>query len=312
MGKRGGPKTGKWQLGDVIKAIAKEECCGTVDALMVFGLHAVLAGMSRVPACAEHCIVKGGTALRLALGQPIGRVSTDLDLSLFEATRESFDPTLITSDVARETANALGEALEHPAEIIIRTPEDRTQPAYPGLPALLRYRLVVEARLTPGKVTVANSNHFIIELAVDELVDGQALEDLAVSAYGLPIRLRMYSAVQAMAEKLRALLQKLQHFERTGNAESFQPRHVHDLVLLSRRLPTGYEASLRHLFDQKCERRLVPMHERTVERLTHPALRDAVMRSSHPRSAEAWALLERLAPIVCPRSGDRPTTVPEP
>ena len=159
--------------------------------------------------------------------------------------------------------------------------------------------VVVEARLTPGKVTVADSNHFIIELAVDELVDAQALEDLAVSSYGLPIRLRMYSAIQAIAEKLRALLQKLQHYERTGNAASFQPRHVHDLVLLSRRLPAGYEGSLRLLFDQKCERRLVPIQERTVERLTHPALLEAVMRSQHPRSADSWALLQRLAAIVC-------------
>jgi predicted nucleotidyltransferase component of viral defense system len=292
-------KGGKPTIREVVDGICAGEGCGKVDALMIYGLRAVLAGMSRMPACYEHLILKGGTALHLAIQEPLGRISTDLDLSLIDATKETFDPRIISDDVAREIVTVLSEALLDPAQVRISTPMDATAPKHPHLPALYRYRLVVEANLGSPTRTVANANGFQIELAVDELVDPTALEELTVAPHGLPIRMRMYAPVQAIAEKLRALLQKHQHYDRTGVAGSFNPRHVLDLLPLSRRMMPEDRAKLRPLFHLKCERRQVPPAERTVARMTNAVLRDQVDRSMHPWREQAWALLLQFAEEVC-------------
>jgi hypothetical protein len=291
----------KPKVRDAVSAIAKEERCGTPDALIAFGLRAVLAAMSRVPACQEQLVVKGGTALRLATGQPIGRVSTDLDLSLLEAG-SSFDPENLTGEVTREIAVIIDEIYADSASVTIRLEADRTSPPYPQLPKLIVFRLDASADLGGRNPTRTNNKQFLIEIAVDEYVDRELLTILEVVTYGFPIRFQMYAPVQAIAEKLRALLQKLQHFERTGNEASFQPRHVLDLEFLFARLAKTDLGKLKSLFDAKCLARLVPETERTRERLLHPRLKSKVEEEAKRigRSVASWQRLEELAAIVCP------------
>jgi hypothetical protein len=300
-------KGGKQKILDVVNDICAKEGCGKVDALMVFGLRAVLAGMSRIPYCYDHLVLKGGTALHLAIQEPLGRISTDLDLSLMDATKEDFDPSIISDDVARMIITVLSDALLDPAHVQIRAPIDRTAPSYPQLPALYRYRLVVEASLGGSAKTIANGTRFQIELAVDELVDSSLLEELHVAPHGLPISMRMYAPAQAIAEKLRAILQKHQHYERTGAEGSFSPRHVLDLLPLYQRLDPTDRSKLRPLFHAKCGRRLVPPEERTAARLTNAVLRAQLDRSAHPQRQQAWELLLHLADEVCgkPSSEDQ-------
>jgi len=290
------------QIRSIVGEIQKEESCGVVEALMAFSHCAVLAGMSRIPACYEQLILKGGTALRLSLGRPIGRVSTDLDLSLLECC-DSFDVLLITSDVTREIANVLSETYSDSAQITIRLLADRSKPDYVELPKMYSFRMFTEAFLNgPSKsATKVDSKSFLIELAIDEPVEKESLTVLDLKAHGMPIRLQMYAPVQAMAEKLRALLQKHHHFDRTGDVASFQPRHVFDLHLLFDQLNPGDLNRLEPLFAMKCDGRSIPAAERTRARMLHPALHKAVLAEATRRglTMASWQRLEELAHLVC-------------
>jgi hypothetical protein len=290
------------QIRAVVAEIQKEEGCGVVDALMAFSHRAVLAGMSRIPACYDQLILKGGTALRLSYGHPIGRVSTDLDLSLLEC-RDSFDVLLITSDVTREVANVLAESFSDSAQITIRLIADRSKPDYSELPKMYSFRMTTEAFLNgPGRsATKVDSKAFLIELAIDEPVEKESLSVLELTEHGMPIRLQMYAPVQAMAEKLRALLQKHHHFDRTADVASFQPRHVFDLRLLYDQLGPGDLERLKPLFNMKCDSRSIPAGERTRARMLNPALRAAVQAEADRRGLPmaAWLRLEGLAQLVC-------------
>ena len=291
----------KPRIKDIIEHIVATEKCDLVEALMVFGHRAVLAGMSRIPHCYKHLILKGGTALHLAQGAPIGRISTDMDLSLLDVMTEQFDHTLITHDVAREIITVLHDALSDSAKVTIQAPIDRTNSPYPEQPDLYQFRIIVAAVLSGNSATIANGKRFIIELSTDEYIDDTLLEELDIAPYGLPIRMRMYAPIQSIAEKLRAILQKHQHFDRKGNVASFQPRHVLDLVPLMARIKPGDLEKLPALFAIKCDSRLVPSAERTFERMTNPVLRERVGTSVMPHRHEAWATLERLATLVCQR-----------
>lgn len=283
-----------------VHAIQQEEACGVVEALTTFGLRAVLAGLSRSAPCREQLVLKGGTALRLRHGRSIGRVSTDIDLSHIDGA-PTFDPGLIVSDVAVVTARVLAETFADAASVQIRLEADRSQPKYPELPAMYVFRLHARATLDGRTETRADGKAFLLELVLDEYVDRTLLEDLTVVANHMPIDLKAYAPVQAMAEKLRALLQKLQHYERTKNQGSFQPRHVFDLALLYDQLRPGDIDRLKPLFDRKCDVRLVPSGERTRERLLHPKLHEAVLAGKNPTHATAaWNRLAELASVVCP------------
>lgn len=283
-----------------VLAIKDEEGCDIVQALTTFGLRAVLAGLSRSAVCREHLVLKGGTALRLRHGRSIGRVSTDIDLSHLDGS-ERISPDVIIGDVAVETAEVLAETFEDAASIDIRLHEDRSHPKYPEQPAMYSFRLSARASLGGKHVTEANQKLFLLELVIDEWVDRELLEDLVVVVNHLPIRLKAYAPVQAMAEKLRAILQKLQYFEKKGTAASFQPRHVFDLLLLYDQLAPGDLAKLKPVFHRKCEVRLVPPQERTRERLLHPVLYEQMVAADKGGAiaAAAWRRLMELASVVC-------------
>lgn len=280
--------------------IAREESCGSVEALMTFGLRVVLAAMSRSPRCYEHLVLKGGTALRLMHGRPIGRVSTDIDLSHLDGSGQ-ITPEDLIGDVTTETAALLAETFSDSATVQIRLLEDRTQPPHPELPKMYSFRLFASAQLGSSNPTRADHRLFLLELVIDEYVDRDLLEDLDVRVHGMPIKLRAYAPVQAMAEKLRALLQKLHHYEERHDPASFQPRHVLDLQLLYDHLRPGDLERLKPLFDRKCEVRLIPPEQRTRARLLHPVLREMVEAEAKLRGIGmvGWARLEELAGIVC-------------
>ncbi|MEK7411985.1 MAG: nucleotidyl transferase AbiEii/AbiGii toxin family protein [Planctomycetota bacterium] len=262
---------------------------------MAFGLMAVLAGMSRVPACREHVVLKGGTALRLFLGRSIGRVSTDIDLSLLDTTHP-VPIDVFTGDVRRETTNAIAEVFSDPAEIDIQLLEDRTTPPYPETPKMVKFRL--SARY---QKTLANRSLFLAELTLDEYVDQHLTKIIERDLYGLRVSLRAYAPVQAIAEKLRAILQKHQHFDRNGNLGNFEPRHVLDLVPLSELLEAGDLELLKPLFHRKCDARLVTPAERTRARLMNPHLHSAVEQECQRQGIApvAWERLRKFAELVC-------------
>jgi hypothetical protein len=296
------PRTPKGKRGihEALDEIRSEEGCALPDALVAFSLRAVLAAMSRLPSCHEQLVVKGGTALRLACRKPIGRVSTDLDLSLLDA-RSPFDEHVITEELPRAIAELVDEIYDRPLTITIRATKRPAGRNLPQIPELYIFRLA--ARVDLGHQTIhARGDLFRIELAMDELVDPASLQPLDLSISGFPIRFLMYAPVQAISEKLRALLQKLQLYERSGNAGTFQPRHVLDLEFLYPLLAEEDRSKLRPLFDAKCAMRNVPEAERTRARLLHDHLRTAVeaeaLRSG--RTMAAWQRLEELAAIVCP------------
>lgn len=65
---------------------------------------------------------------------------------------------------------------------------------------------------------MARGKGYKIDLTCDEYLDLDLIEDLRVTSYGIPIDVRAYAPLQSLAEKMRAILQKRRHFERTQNA----------------------------------------------------------------------------------------------
>ena len=291
---------GKRSIHEALVQIQGEEGCDLPDALVPFSLRAVLAAMSAIPSCHDHLVVKGGTALRLACDKPIGRVSTDLDLSLLDAG-STFDEHAITELLPRTIIDLVDAIYDRPLSIQIKTGKRPARRHIPNIPEL--YVFGLKASVDLGHQTVrAKADLFQIELATDEYVDPAFLQTLEVESSGFPIRFRMYAPVQSISEKLRALLQKLQLCEKRGNPGELQPRHVLDLEYLFPLLAAGDRPHLKALFDAKCSARNVPQAERTRERLLHPLLKSAVeaeTKRSH-RTMAAWQRLEELAALVCP------------
>ena len=280
-------------LSKTLGHIMAQEKCQIDDALMAFGLNAVMAGMSLVPACQEQVVLKGGTSLRLLLKQPLGRISTDLDLSLVAGARVTTE--VFTGDVRRQCANVLAEYFTDTAEIDIQLRLDRQQPKYADTMKLMVWRLTARY-----KKTLANRSGFLVELALDEFVDLDKTFMLETTAHQMPIRLRAYAPIQSIAEKLRAILQKHQHFDRNGLINNFEARHVTDLVALKSLLQPGDLETLHVLFHRKCDARRIPQAERTRERLLNPKLKEAVA-TSHQKlqlRTDPWLVLVSLVDIV--------------
>jgi len=206
---------------------------------MLLSLWVVLSAMTRVDECAQHLVLKGGTLLRLRHGSWIGRVSKDLDLSLYADGLHQFRPEVITGEVQQEADGLLRRSLRDHGQISVRLEKTPDQ-AHPGNARMYGY--LIRAQLGS---TIARGRKFGIELAVDEYIDPDHLEHvrmqpMAELGLNLPIQLLAYDPVQAMAEKLRAILQKRQHFDRTGQeGGNFVPRHVTDLMFLHEQMRPG-------------------------------------------------------------------------
>ena len=110
--------------------------------------------------------------------------------------------------------------------------------------------------------------------------------------------------LQSIAEKLRALLQKLRHYEDglanglaaddPGLRGNFIPRHVLDLQILLRLTPPGDLERLPRLLHAKCAAKGIPPQDRTTERLLHTRLRQSIEEFHPRRAATAWTTLEAL------------------
>lgn len=293
------PRTKKPTLPQILRFIGDTDGAQRGEALMLLTLWVILAAISRHPS-RRYLVVKGGTLLRLLHGQPIGRVSTDLDLSLHARDPQQFQPEVMTGPIITAARRIISELVSDPTSITIELtlrPED----ARHGNTQLYRFRLFAAA----AGMRVDNS-HFRIELSVDEAVVEDHLMGLVVNplhgmGLQLPIRVQAYDPIQALAEKLRAILQKHAHFDHTQNPANWEPRHVMDMLLLMEHVPAvGGLDDLPEVFARKCAAKseILPPELCTRARLLPGPLRQIVL--TKPNGPAAWALLERLAGIVLP------------
>jgi len=286
----------------------RDACCvGVQQALRTIALIAFAGGLSRVPAIADSMCLKGGTLLRLWTAGSIGRPpSKDLDASVLTA---GFVPSLIDEAVIHETnallAETFFETMRMRAELVRRPDDVRRM----GDAHLYVFRLHVEAAITPSnprRLSRLDDTSFKFEASTDEVVDKAHLIKLDETHHGLPIRLRAYAPLQAMAEKLRALLQKRRYLEIAGDRPGFQgnviPRHVMDLELLITRVKPEDLTALPDLFARKCDAKSISLDERTPERFLTPELQAAVRLDcfAHKRDfVRVWSILEDLVGRVC-------------
>lgn len=153
-----------------------------------------------------------------------------------------------------------------------------------------------------GKTTVARGKGYKIDLTCDEYLDLDLIEDLRVTSYGIPIDVRAYAPLQSLAEKMRAILQKRRHFERTQNAGNWVPRHLFDLVPLRRLVTEEDLRRLPGLFRRKCACRQIPVDGQVRGLLLDERLLDVARLKDRVRAEAAWGVLRALADdVVLPK-----------
>ena len=180
--------------------------------------------------------------LRLMCSQPLDRLSTDLDLSSYLGTDmpSSFGSTeemniFFASQLGRAATEILRRVYSK-GDATVTVTFDRESPNErdPTDPHTLTYPIIVTAILRPGKKTEAKSQRYKIDLTCDEYVDRNLVVEMNTMSYGIPIAVLAYAPLQSISEKLRAILQKHRHFDRGQNSGNWVPRHLLDLVPLSR------------------------------------------------------------------------------
>lgn len=280
------------------------DCPQITDAVRTLALVAFAGAISRVPDLAQNLCLKGGTLLRILNGGRIGRPpSMDLDATVLGPV---FDPTVVETRVAGELGSLLAELYGDELRIRVeRRPPNQARRAQDSV--IHVFRLHADAaiqRSAPGKRSMIEPNDFRFEATEQEMVDRDLLLHLDHDMYGIHLAMPAYAPLQSIAEKMRALLQKLRHYEDglakglaaddPGLRGNFIPRHVLDLEILLRLTPPGDLGRLPELFHAKCAAKGIPPQERTAERLLHPRLRQSI-EEHHPRRATAaWAILETL------------------
>lgn len=288
----------KIKIEKALSWIQSTEKCRREEAITMLALWIVLAAMSRIEECYEQLVVKGGTILRLRNQSPIGRVSKDLDASLLMHA-DAFRPELITEDVKAQVDSILRDHFDDPATISIvlkKTPDD----AKNGNTRLYVYRLYAQVGTTR-----AENKGFKIEIATDEWVDLSQVEDfvaLPLSPLGLQmgIRIQAYTCLQAVSEKLRAILQKRQHFDWNPNPSNWEPRHVMDLLFLRQKLSSDDLDLLPEIFNRKCECKGIDPSYRSIAHLTDQRLLDAVQGvvGDSEKATPYWDVLVEFAGLV--------------
>jgi len=289
----------KHTINEILCFISQTDRAQRDESLMLLTLWVILAAISRHPS-RRYLVVKGGTLLRLLHGQSIGRVSKDLDLSLYARDPKKFQPEVMTGPIITSARHILSDLVSDPTSITIELTL-RPEAARHGNTQLYRFRLFAAA----AGMRVDNA-HFRIELSVDEAVIEDHLMGLIVNplhgmGLQLPIRVQAYDPIQALAEKLRAILQKHAHFDHNGNTANWEPRHVTDLLLLMEHVPAlGGLDDLAAVFAAKCaaKREMLPPELSTRARMLPEPLQKIVL--TKPNGPAAWVLLERLARIVLP------------
>ena len=279
--------------------IREEPCKGKDVALIALGLRALLSAIGTTPMYRQHYIAKGGTVLRLRSSKRMERLSTDLDLSglsLSPGTAE--DHRLFAATIGRQATQILHDAYSKgAADIVVRFAEDSMGGRFDESdPDTVSYVVEVSAVLVPGgKTTFARGKAYKIDLTCDEYLDLDLIEDLRVTSYGISSDVRAYAPMQSIAEKMRAILQKRRHYERTQNTGNWVPRHLFDLVLLRRLVTDEDLRRLPDLFRRKCACRQIPVDDHVRSLLLDERLLEAARLKDRSRADAAWAILRSLA-----------------
>ena len=178
----------------------------------------VLAGISHVPVLSDSLVFKGGTALRKCYFGDY-RFSEDLDFSALEGVPQGEEMDRLVREACENAVKLLDEHAS--VEISCQRYAER-QPHPGGQEAFaIRARFPWQSRL---------QTRVMIEITMDERVLLPAERRQVIHDYGEPLdaEMKVYSLEEIVAEKLRALLQQAELFERRGWSRS-RARDYYDL-----------------------------------------------------------------------------------
>ena len=178
----------------------------------------VLAGISQVPVLQDTLVFKGGTALRKCYFGDY-RFSEDLDFSALEGVSKDEEMERLVREACETAVRLLDE--HAPVEISCQRYTEREP--HPGRQEAfaIRARFPWQSRL---------QTRVMIEVTMDERVLLPSERRQVIHEYGEPLNaeVKVYSLEEIVAEKLRALLQQADMFERRGWSRS-RARDYYDL-----------------------------------------------------------------------------------
>ena len=178
----------------------------------------VLAGVGQTPTLRDKLVFKGGTALRKCYFGDY-RFSEDLDFSALEGVPKGEEMERMVREACETAIRLLGEYA--PVEVYCERYTER-EPHPGGQEAFaIRARFPWQSR---------PQTRVMIEVTMDERVLLPAEQRQVIHDYGEPLNaeVKVYSLEEIVAEKLRALLQQADMFERRGWSRS-RARDYYDL-----------------------------------------------------------------------------------
>ena len=178
----------------------------------------ILAGVSAVPALGDTLVFKGGTALKKCYFGDY-RFSEDLDFSGLDGVPTGDEMERLVNEACETAVRLLDEYA--PVEIVCERYTEREP--HPGGQEAFTIRARLPWQSHP-------QTRVMIEVTVDEPVLRPIQRRKVIHEYGEPLyaEVQVYSLEEMIAEKLRAILQQADMFERRGWSRS-RARDYYDL-----------------------------------------------------------------------------------
>ena len=178
----------------------------------------ILAGVSQVPALGDTLVFKGGTALKKCYFGDY-RFSEDLDFSGLDGVPTGDEMERLVNEACETAVRLLDEYA--PVEIVCERYTEREP--HPGGQEAFTIRARLPWQSHP-------QTRVMIEVTVDEPVLRPIQRRKVIHEYGEPLEaeVQVYSLEEVIAEKLRAILQQADMFERRGWSRS-RARDYYDL-----------------------------------------------------------------------------------
>ncbi len=178
----------------------------------------ILAGVSAVPALGDTLVFKGGTALKKCYFGDY-RFSEDLDFSGLDGVPTGDEMERLVNEACETAVRLLDEYA--PVEIVCERYTEREP--HPGGQEAFTIRARLPWQSHP-------QTRVMIEVTVDEPVLRPIQRREVIHEYGEPLEaeVQVYSLEEVIAEKLRAILQQADMFERRGWSRS-RARDYYDL-----------------------------------------------------------------------------------
>ena len=166
----------------------------------------ILAGVSQVPALGDTLVFKGGTALKKCYFGEY-RFSEDLDFSGLDGVPTGDEMERLVNEACETAVRLLDEYA--PVEIVCERYTEREP--HPGGQEAFTIRARLPWQSHP-------QTRVMIEVTVDEPVLRPIQRRKVIHEYGEPLEaeVQVYSLEEVIAEKLRAILQQADMFERRG------------------------------------------------------------------------------------------------